>query len=96
MTAPQTIRDLIDAFPRREDLVEDRISFGHQKITLAAVHKWAANGSIRAPYQFDVLRAANARGIEFSAEQMVRLHAPAEITASLPTAAPLGPREDAA
>ncbi|WP_138423699.1 hypothetical protein [Maritimibacter alexandrii] len=90
MQTPTTLREVIDLWPNRQALVDDLAHLGHARVTLAAVYKWPENG-IPAPYHFDVLRAAAARGFALTAEDIVRLHA-----APGATTVDLGPQETAA
>jgi hypothetical protein len=63
-----TVFDLIAHWPRRQDLADD---IG---ISLDRVHKWAKAGSIPAWYHAAIIRAARAREIGLTAEDMVAMH----------------------
>ena len=74
-----SIKSLIDSWPSRKVLAEEInaiIPEGLKAVSPDQVHKWASNGAIRATYQIYVLRAAQARGIDVSAESLMSMHAP--------------------
>ena len=74
----QSIKSLIDSWPSRKVLAEEVnaiLPFGMKTVSADQVHKWAANGAIRATYQIYVLKAAQARGFDVSAEALMLMHA---------------------
>lgn len=68
MTQISTIRDVLDLWPCRKDLADDLGT------TLDRVHKWAKSESIPARYHAGMLRAAERRGFDLCADDLVRLH----------------------
>ena len=68
MTQIASIKTLVKLWPSRKAMAED------VGATLASVNKWAQSGSIPAWFHGAVLRAAKTRGIEVTAEDLVRLH----------------------
>lgn len=72
------VKSLIDCWPSRKVLADEINGFlpvSVRRVTPDQVHKWAANGSIRATYQMYVLNAAIARGLAVDAELIVSMHA---------------------
>jgi len=70
-----SVKDLIDKWPTRSALASDLFSITGDPLDVARVHKWAQAGSIPSGFQAHVIRAAQARGIAISPEEMLRLHA---------------------
>jgi hypothetical protein len=64
-----SISDLIAAWPKRAALADDI------NVTVDRVHKWAQANTIPARYQQAVIDAALARGIDLTADELVRLNA---------------------
>ena len=74
----QSIKSLIDSWPSRKVLAEEInaiLPLGLKTVSADQVHKWASNGAIRATYQIYVLKAAQARGFDVSAEALMLMHA---------------------
>lgn len=65
----QPVTELIDKWPSRRALA---LEIGASE---AQVHKWARHGRIPSEWQYPVMRAAEARGIEgVDAEWILKIH----------------------
>lgn len=77
-----TVRDLINLWPRRADLVSDisgRVT--GLSVTLHRVNKWAENGTIPPKYHQAVLHAAQMRRYPVTADLLIAVHSPKESAA---------------
>lgn len=71
------IRDLINLWPTRTALLADlQSACPSQPMSIHRINKWAETNSIRAQYHFAVLKAAQLRGLNVTADLIVELHAP--------------------
>jgi hypothetical protein len=71
------IRDLINLWPRRADLVNDmRAECPSVEVSIHQVNKWAEKKAISPKYHHAVLLAAQSRGFPVTAELIVELHSP--------------------
>lgn len=73
MDQTSTIKSIMDRWPSRLALA---IDIGDTKAD--RVHKWAQNGSIPSCFLWGVLSKARIRGIELTAEELVKACAPTE------------------
>lgn len=73
MDTPLTVRDIIALWPSRAALAED-IHLENDPVTLETVHKWSQRNSIPPRYHAPLLRAANCRNIQLSADTLVAAH----------------------
>jgi hypothetical protein len=70
-----SIKDLIDKWPSRAALAADLEAVIGDPVSVDRVHKWAQADSIPSGFQAHVISAGKQRGIDLTAEEMVRLHA---------------------
>lgn len=75
MKSVTTIHELIALWPSRADLAADIALGDVDRVGVAQVAKWAQRQSIPAKYHFQLLTAAQRRGLPVTAELIVRLHA---------------------
>lgn len=77
MDTISNIRDLINLWPSRAALLADlQSACPTLPMSIHRINKWAETNSIRAQYHFAVLRAAQLRGLNVTADLIVALHAP--------------------
>jgi len=67
-----TIRDVIDSWPKRLDLASDLGT------SVDRIHKWVRSNTIPPKYHQALLLAAQRRGFDLSADDLVRIHAAPE------------------
>lgn len=73
MQQTPSIRAIIDQWPSRLELAAD-LSASGDVVTLAQVNKWAQRQTIPARFWARIIRAAAARSISVTADQLVDLH----------------------
>lgn len=77
MDTVSSIRDMINLWDRRLDLVDDMCAASSTlSVTIHQVNKWAEKGSIPPKYHYSILKCARAREFEVDADLIVELHAP--------------------
>lgn len=69
MDRPSTFRELIALWPSRSEFAEDL------GVSAARVHKWAVDRPIRAEFFARILAAAQERGFDVTADDLVRISA---------------------
>lgn len=70
-----SIRELVNLWPKRADLVADmQAAMPELHVTVHQVHKWAEKGSIPAKFHYAILLAARARNLPVTAEIIAELH----------------------
>lgn len=67
-----TIRELVDLWPSRRDFAAE------VRAPVGRVHKWITANSVPVRYHRALLDAAELRGFEFTAEDLVDIHCPPE------------------
>lgn len=55
-------------------MARDLTAVSARPVSLGRIHKWALSGVIPAGYHGSILRAAQARGLHVTAEDLVRVH----------------------
>lgn len=73
---------LIGRWPCRADLAADLTAIVGRPIAVDRIHKWANCGAIPSAMQAHVVRAANLRGFDLTAAQMLEMHAVPVVTSS--------------
>lgn len=74
MQTVNTAKDVISLWPNRPEMARDLNAEHGEPVTVDRIHKWAQSGMIPASYHARVIRAARARGLNLSADDMVRVH----------------------
>lgn len=68
-----SVRSIIAAWPSRAALAED-MSVPTDPVTVERVNGWAKRGTIPSEYHARILRAALARSIPLTADQIIHAH----------------------
>ena len=74
MTKIATVPDIIALWPSRPELARDINAQPGKSVTVDRIHKWAQGRSIPAHYHARIIRAAEGRGFDLTAVDMVQAH----------------------
>ncbi|WP_145400155.1 hypothetical protein [Paracoccus sulfuroxidans] len=69
------IYKLVALWPCRADLAADLSTITGAKVSVDRVHKWAKCGAVPSSMQAHFLRAAQKRGFDLTAEEVLDIHA---------------------
>ncbi|MFW2541511.1 hypothetical protein ACN2XU_02635 [Primorskyibacter sp. 2E107] len=76
MSKPASVSALVALWPSRRVVVDDLIAVsGVGSVTLDQVNKWCERNRIPTQHQHSMVAASARRGIAFTAEDMLALHA---------------------